>query len=100
VGRPDGKRPLGKDRYNLEDNIRMDIREICFGGMNWVDLTQDRDMWPVVVNPVLNIRVPEFIGNSSIAERVFASQKGLAFMELGKISSEWILGTHKHCVEF
>jgi hypothetical protein len=43
VGKPEGKRPLGRHRRKWEDNIRMDLREIGWGGMEWIDLAQDRD---------------------------------------------------------
>jgi hypothetical protein len=58
VGKPDGKRPLGKPRRRWEDNIRMDLREIGWGGMDWINLAQDRDEWRASVNTVMNLRVP------------------------------------------
>jgi hypothetical protein len=58
VGRPEGKRPLGRPRCRWEDNIRMDLREIGWGDMDWIDLAQDRDQWRALVNTVMNIRVP------------------------------------------
>jgi hypothetical protein len=58
VGKPEGKRPLGRPRRSWEDNIRMDLREIGWGGMDWIDLAQDRDQWRVLVNMVMNLRVP------------------------------------------
>jgi hypothetical protein len=45
VGRPEGRRPLGRPRHRWEDNIKMDIREVGWGGMNWIELAQDRDRW-------------------------------------------------------
>jgi hypothetical protein len=54
VGKPEGKRPLGRPRRRWEDNIRMDLREIGWGGMDWIDLAQDRDQWRALVN----LRVP------------------------------------------
>jgi hypothetical protein len=57
VGKPEGERPLGKPRCRWEDNIRMDLREIRWGGMDWINLPQDRDQWRVLVNTVMNIRV-------------------------------------------
>jgi hypothetical protein len=58
VGKPEGKRPLGRPRRRWEDNIRMDLREIGSGGMDWIDLAQDRDQWSTLVNTVMNLRVP------------------------------------------
>jgi hypothetical protein len=57
VGKPEGKRPLGRPRHRWEDNIRMDLREIGWGGMDWIDLAQDRDHWRALVNTVMNLRV-------------------------------------------
>jgi hypothetical protein len=58
VGKPKGKRPLGRPRRRWEDNIRMYLREIGWGGMDWTDLAQDRDQWRALVNALMNLRVP------------------------------------------
>jgi hypothetical protein len=58
VGRPEGRRPLGRPRRRWEDNIEMDLREIGFGDMDWIHLAQDRDRWRALVNTVMNLRVP------------------------------------------
>jgi hypothetical protein len=58
VGKPDGKRPLGRPRRRLVDNIKIDLREIEWDGMDWIDLAQDRDQWRAIVNTVMNLRVP------------------------------------------
>jgi hypothetical protein len=58
VGTPERKRPIGRPRRRWEDNIRMDLREIGWGDMNWIDLAQDRDQWKALVNTVMNLRVP------------------------------------------
>jgi hypothetical protein len=58
VGKPEGKRLLGRPRHRWEDNIRMDLREIGWGGMDWIGLAQDRDQWRALVNTVTNLRVP------------------------------------------
>jgi hypothetical protein len=58
VGRPEGKRPLGRPRLRWEDNIKMDLREIGIDGANWIRLAQDRVQWRAFVNTVMNLRVP------------------------------------------
>jgi hypothetical protein len=58
IGRPEGKRPLGKPRRRWEDNIKMDLREIGIDGANWIQLAQDR-VWRTFVNTVMNLRVPQ-----------------------------------------
>jgi hypothetical protein len=58
VGRPEGRRPLGRPRQRWEDNIKMDIRETGFGDVDWIHLAQDRDRWWALVNTVMNLRIP------------------------------------------
>ena len=58
VGKPEGKRPLGRLRHRWEDNIKMDLQEVGCGGMDWIKLAQDRDRWRALLNAVLNLRVP------------------------------------------
>jgi hypothetical protein len=58
VGRPEGKRPLGRQRRRWVDNIKMDLIELGWGGMDWIDLAQDRDQWRAFVNTVMNLRAP------------------------------------------
>ena len=58
VGKPEGKRPLGRPRCKWEDNIKMDLWEVGCGGMDWIDMAQDRDRWWALVNVVMNVRVP------------------------------------------
>jgi hypothetical protein len=58
VGKPEGKRPLGRPRRRWVDNIRIDLEEVRRGDVDWIGLAQDRNRWRAHVNSVLNIRVP------------------------------------------
>jgi hypothetical protein len=58
VGKPEGRRPLGTPRRGRVDNIKMDLVEVGWGDVDWIGLAQDRDRWRVLVNSVLNLRVP------------------------------------------
>jgi len=58
VGKPEGKRPLGRSRHIWEDNIKLDLQVVGCGGMDWIELAQDRDRWRALVNAVMNLRVP------------------------------------------
>jgi hypothetical protein len=58
VGRPEGKRPLGRPRRRWKDNIKMDLRETGTDEVNWIWLAQDRDQWRAFVNAVMNLRAP------------------------------------------
>jgi hypothetical protein len=58
VGKPEGKRPLGRPRRRWMDNIKMDLTEIGWDGMDWIDLAQNRDQCRALVNTVMNLRVP------------------------------------------
>jgi hypothetical protein len=58
VGKPEGRRPLGRPRRRWEDNIKIDLREVGWGDMDWINLAQDRDRWRALVNAVINLRVP------------------------------------------
>jgi hypothetical protein len=58
VGKPEGKRPLGRPRRRWVNNIRVDLREVDWGDVDWIGLAQDRNRWRAVVNSVLNLRVP------------------------------------------
>jgi hypothetical protein len=57
VGNPEGKRPLGRPRQRWEDNIKI-VRELGWGGMDWIHLAQDRDQWQDLVTTVMNLQVP------------------------------------------
>jgi len=58
VGKPEGRRPLGRPRRRWEDNIIMDLREVGCRCVDWMELAQDRDMWRALVSAVMNLRVP------------------------------------------
>ena len=58
VGKPEGKRPPGRPRRRWEDNIKMDLQEVGCGGIDWIELAQDRDRWRALVNDVMNLWVP------------------------------------------
>jgi hypothetical protein len=58
VGKPEGKRPVGRPRRRWVDNIRMDLGEVGWGDVDWIVLSKDRNRWRALVNSVLNIRVP------------------------------------------
>ena len=59
VGKPEGKRPLGRPRCRWEDNIKMDLKEVGGGCGDWLELAQDRDRWRALVSTVMNLRVPK-----------------------------------------
>jgi hypothetical protein len=69
VGKPKGKRPLGRPRRGWVDNIKIDLREIGWDGMDWIDLAKDRDQWRALVKPVMHPgsltcwEVPEWLHN-------------------------------------
>jgi hypothetical protein len=65
VGKPEGTRLLGRHRRRWEDNIKMDLQEVGWGGwsMDWIDLVEDRDRWRALLNAVINLRVPQNAGN-------------------------------------
>ena len=58
VGKPEGKRPLRRPRSRWEDNIKVNLKEVGCGGMDWIELAQERDSWRALVNAVMNLRVP------------------------------------------
>jgi len=81
VGKPEGKRPLGRPRLRWEDNIKTDLQEVGRGGMDWIDLAEDRDRWRTIVNAAMTLRVPKMRGISCLAQDRLASQEGLCSME-------------------
>jgi hypothetical protein len=64
VGKLDGKRPLWRPRRRWVDNIKIDLREIGWGGLDWIDVAKDRDKWRALLNTAMNLRVPESTGNT------------------------------------
>jgi hypothetical protein len=62
VGKPEGKRPLRKPRRRWVDTIKMVLVETGWGGMDWLDLAQDRDQWRALINAVMSLRVPKNVG--------------------------------------
>jgi hypothetical protein len=62
MGKPEENRPLGGNRHRWENNIKQKLREIRWGGMNWIHLAQDKDQWRNLVNTVMNLRVPYNVG--------------------------------------
>jgi hypothetical protein len=61
--KPEGRRPLGRPRHRWENNIKMNLQEVGCGGMDWIKLAHNRDMWRALVNAVMNLRVPQNAGN-------------------------------------
>ena len=64
VGKPEGKRPLGRPKLGWEDNIKMDLQEVECESMDWIELAEDRDRWQALVNAVINFRFHEMCGIS------------------------------------
>jgi hypothetical protein len=58
MGKPEGKRPLGRPRRRWEVNIRLDLREMGWSGMDWIDVARDKDQWRALINTAMNLRVP------------------------------------------
>jgi hypothetical protein len=67
VGKPEGKRPLGRPRRRWVNNIKMYLREIVWDGVDWIDMSLVTDPWSALVNTVLNLRVPQMLGSSRVA---------------------------------
>jgi hypothetical protein len=80
VGKPEGKRPLGRPRRRWIDNIKMDLLGVNV--VDWIDLAQDRYRWRTLVNSVMNLRVPQNAGNYRVAAQVVASRLVLSSTEL------------------
>jgi hypothetical protein len=76
VGKPEGKRPLGRARHKWEDNIRIYLEEIVWKAVDWIDEAQDRDKWRSVVNTVMKHRIPSNAENLLIGVELLNSQVG------------------------
>ena len=63
MGKPEGKRPLGRPRRRWEDNMKTDLLELECGGLDWTELAQDWDSWRALVNAIMNLRVPYNVGD-------------------------------------
>jgi hypothetical protein len=63
VGKLEGKIPHGRPKHRWEDNIKMYLQEVGCGGMDWINMAQDRDRWWALVNMVMNLRIPKNMGN-------------------------------------
>ena len=77
VGKPEGRRPLGRPRRRWVDNIRMDLQEVGCGYMDWIGLAQDRDWWQTLVSAVMNLRVPWNAGNLTSCKPVSFARRTL-----------------------
>jgi hypothetical protein len=82
VGKPEGKRPLGRPRRRWVDNIRIDLGEVGWGDVDWIGLAQDRNRWRALVNSVLNLRVPFNAGKISSGLASMASRVVFSCIEL------------------
>jgi hypothetical protein len=81
VVKPEGKKALGRPPLRWEYNNKLDIQEVGFDGMDWIELAQDRDRWLALVNAVMNLRFHKIQGITSLAENRLASQEGFCSME-------------------
>jgi hypothetical protein len=91
VGKPEGKRTLGRPRRKWIDNIKMDLLEIGVSVADWIGLAQDRSRWRALVNSVMNLRVPQNAGNCRVAAQLVASRAVLSSTELVRrdVWHEW-----------
>ena len=67
VGKPEGKKPVGRPRRRWENNIKIGLEEVGMGCGDWMELAQDRDSWQALVSTVMNFRVPQSVGNFLIS---------------------------------
>jgi hypothetical protein len=69
VGKPEGKRPLGRLRPRWEDNIKLDLQDVGCEDMDWIDMAQDRDRWQALVNAIMNLQVALNAGISQLVQK-------------------------------
>ena len=81
VGKPEGKRTLRRPRLRWDNNIKIDLQELGYEGMAWIDVAQDKDRWRAVVNAVMNLRVPQNAGNLSSSSESVSFSRGLCSIE-------------------
>jgi hypothetical protein len=84
VGKPEGKRTLGRPRHRWDDNIKMDLQEVGCGGMYWIEVAQDRGGWRGLVNVVMNLRVPYNAGNFLTSCKLVSFSGRTLLHEVGK----------------
>jgi len=84
VGKPEGKRPLGRPRRRWEDNIKMDLQEVGRGCWDWMELAQDRDRWRALVSTVMNFRVPKMREISRLAAEPVSFSRRTLFHGVSK----------------
>jgi len=84
VGKPEGKRPLGRPRRRWEDNIKMDLQEVGGACGDWMELAQDRDRWRALVSTVMNLRVPSMRGISWLAAEPVSFSRGTLLLGVSK----------------
>ena len=85
LGKPEGRRPLGRPRRRWVDNIRMDLQEVRCGYTDWIGLAQDRDRWRTLVSAVMNLRVPWNAGNFLTSKYSFIHSFKMAILTSGSI---------------
>jgi len=87
VGKPEGRRQQGRPRLRWEDNIKMDLREVGCGCVDWLELAQDRDSWRALVSAVMNLRVPQNVGNFLTSCRPVSFSRRPLLHEVSKLVS-------------
>jgi hypothetical protein len=91
VGKPEGRRPLGRPRRRWLDNIRMDLVEVGWGDVDWIGLTQNRDRNRALANSVLNLRIPQNAGKLWSAYRIGGDSSSAQLHRVSLVSYRYIL---------